>query len=78
LLPITSANVGLGVKGAMNAALGFLADFFLGAAFFLAAFFGAAFFAAFLGAAFFAAFLGAAFFAPFFAAFFAVAITFKI
>ncbi|HMR93234.1 MAG TPA: hypothetical protein PKC69_13005 [Chitinophagaceae bacterium] len=49
----------------MKAALGLRADFFLGAAFFFAAFLGAAFFAAFLGAAFFAAFLGAAFLAGF-------------
>src|SRR5215203_5368471 len=54
---MTSASVLLSVRGAIKAALGFLADFL-----------GAAFFAAFLGAAFFAAFLGAAFFAPFFAA----------
>jgi hypothetical protein len=64
LLPTTSASAGLGVSGAMNAALGFLADFFFGA--FLAAFF-ALFFAAFLGA-FFAAFL-ADFFAVFAIAF---------
>jgi hypothetical protein len=55
----------------------------LGAAFFLAAFFGAAFLAAFLGAAFFTAFLGAAFFAAFlgaafFAAFFAFAIIWNL
>jgi hypothetical protein len=52
LEPITADKLSLGFKGAMKAALGFLADFFLGAAF-LAAFFGAAFLAAFLGAAFF-------------------------
>jgi hypothetical protein len=72
LLPTTSAISELTLRGAINAALGFLADFFFGAAFF-AAFFGAAFLAAFLGAAFLAAaFFGAAFFAAFFgAAFFA-------
>ena len=72
LLPTTSPSEALGVRAAINAALGFLADFFFGAAFF-AAFLGAAFFAAFLGAAFFAAFFGAAFFAAFFA-FFAIAL----
>src|SRR3954463_15730571 len=73
LLPITSWRAGLAVSGAMKAAFGLRADFFLGAAFLGAAFFaadflGAAFFAAaFLGAAFLAAFLGAAFLPAFFA-----------
>src|SRR5688572_8403729 len=69
LLPTTSDKAGLRVKGAINAAFGFLADFLAGA--FLAAFLGAAFFgAAFLAAAFF----GAAFVADFLAAFLGAAL----
>src|SRR4051794_15674136 len=70
LLPTTSANAGLVFNGAMKAALGFLADFFFGAAFL------AAFFAAFLGAAFFATFL-AAFLAGFFT-FFAIVLNSRV
>src|SRR5688572_27954165 len=75
LLPITPANVELGVNAFMKAAFGLRADFFLGAAFLGAAFF------AFLGAAFFTAFLRAflaGFFAAFLAAFFFVAMIFWI
>src|SRR5688572_11063954 len=76
LLPITPANVELGVNAFMKAAFGLRADFFFGAAFL-----GAAFCTAFFGAAFFTAFFGAflaGFFAAFLAAFFFVAMIFWI